>query len=154
MPEISVIVPVYNVEKYLVQCIESIKMQTFENWELILVDDGSQDNSGMICDEYAQKDNRIKVVHQKNRGVSTARNSGVKFATGKYISFVDSDDYIVPNFFEIMLEKLIAYKADMVRCGFYEFNDNNVVFNTCQFENERICPPPRKALCVNDGLVF
>lgn len=154
MPEISVIVPVYNVEKYLRQCIESIKMQTFENWELILVDDGSLDNSGSICDEYAQSDNRIKVVHKENGGVSTARNFGLAIAAGKYISFIDSDDYIVPKFFEIMLEKLLTYKADIVRCGFYEFNDSNVVFNTCHFETERVCPPPREALCVNDGLVF
>lgn len=143
MPEISIIVPVYNVEKYLSQCIESIKSQTFEDWELILVDDGSPDNSGIICDEYAKTDRRIKVVHQENGGVSTARNLGLENAKGEYISFIDSDDYIAPEFLKVMLDKLLTHNADMVRCGFHEFNDRNGVFNTCQFENEKVYPPPK-----------
>lgn len=99
-PEISIIVPIYNVEKYLPKCIESILSQTFTNFELILVNDGSKDRSGIICDEYASKDNRIKVIHKENGGVSSARNSGVDLASGKYIGFVDPDDYIKKDMYE------------------------------------------------------
>lgn len=97
MPKISVIVPVYNVEKYLNRCVDSILNQTFEDFELILVNDGSPDNCGNICDEYAQKDNRVKVIHKKNGGVSSARNVGIDIAQGEYIMFVDSDDWINEN---------------------------------------------------------
>ena len=91
-PEISVIVPVYNVEKYLSECIDSILAQTFRNFELILIDDGSKDKSGEICDGYALKESRIKVIHKENAGVSEARNSGLEMAIGEYITFNDSDD--------------------------------------------------------------
>ena len=91
---ISVIVPVYNVEKYLPKCIESILAQTYMNWELLLIDDGSPDNSGIICDNYAERDNRIRVIHKKNEGVSSARNLGIDKASGNFIMFVDSDDWI------------------------------------------------------------
>lgn len=94
MPKISIIVPVYNVEKYLSCCLDSIKAQTFTDWECILVDDGSSDNSGKICDEYANNDNRFVVIHQKNAGASAARNKGLDIAKGEYILFVDSDDWI------------------------------------------------------------
>ncbi|OUQ56652.1 hypothetical protein B5E58_10530, partial [Tyzzerella sp. An114] len=92
--KISVIVPIYNVEKYLNRCVDSIINQTYKNLEIILVDDGSPDNCGKICDEYAKKDNRIKVVHKENGGVSSARNVGLNIATGDYIGFVDGDDWI------------------------------------------------------------
>lgn len=92
--KISVIVPVYNVEKYLSRCIDSIISQTFSDFELILVDDGSTDSSGKICDEYGKKDGRVKVIHKKNGGQSSARNAGIENSTGEYISFVDSDDWI------------------------------------------------------------
>ena len=92
--KISVIVPVYNVEQYVGECIESILSQSFYDIELILINDGSKDNSGSMCDEYAKKDNRIKVIHKKNEGVSIARNIGIKNASGKYIAFVDSDDLV------------------------------------------------------------
>lgn len=97
---LSVIVPVYNVEKYLPKCLESIIKQTYKNLEIILIDDGSTDDSGKICDEYAEKDKRIKVVHQKNQGVSVARNKGLDLCTGDYITFVDSDDWCEVNYFE------------------------------------------------------
>lgn len=103
---ISVIVPIYNVEEYLPTCIESILNQTYKNLEIILVDDGSTDNSGKICDEYAKRDNRCIVIHQQNKGLSEARNSGFKYATGKYISFIDGDDYIHPQMFETLYEAL------------------------------------------------
>lgn len=99
-PKISIIVPVYKVEQYLPKCINSILAQTFQDWELILVDDGSPDNSGKICDEYALKDSRIRVFHKENGGVSSARNLGVDNAKGEWITFIDSDDYIQPGFLE------------------------------------------------------
>ena len=98
---ISIIVPIYNVEQYLEKCIESILNQTYQNLEIILVEDGSPDRCGKICDEYAQKDKRIKVIHKENGGLSDARNVGIKSATGTLIGFVDSDDYIAENMYEI-----------------------------------------------------
>lgn len=97
MPTISIIVPVYNVEAYLCRCIDSILAQTFTDFELILVDDGSPDNCSSICDEYAKKDSRIVVVHKENGGLSDARNTGLDIAKGEYIGFVDSDDFIHPQ---------------------------------------------------------
>ena len=99
-PKISIIVPVYKVEQYLPKCIDSILSQTYQNWELLLIDDGSPDNSGNICDEYAQKDSRIRVYHKENGGVSSARNLGIDNAGGEWITFIDSDDYIQSGFLE------------------------------------------------------
>lgn len=99
-PKISVIVPVYNTEKYLHRCIDSILAQTFTDFELLLIDDGSKDNSGTICDEYAAKDSRVRVFHKENGGVSSARNLGLDNAKGEWISFVDSDDYTDSYFLE------------------------------------------------------
>ena len=113
MPEISVIVPVYNAEKYLKCCIDSILMQTYSNFELILVDDGSTDSSGKICDEYAMLDNRIKVIHQENQGVSKARNQGVKKSLGQYITFVDSDEWLNVNFLQKLYSNLNDSDADI-----------------------------------------
>ncbi len=118
---ISVIVPVYNVEDYLRECLDSIISQTYTNLEIILVDDGSPDGSGTICDEYAKKDSRIKVIHQQNSGVSVARNTGLKAVTGDYIGFVDSDDYIEPNMYEELHRCLIENDADMSVCGIKQF---------------------------------
>ena len=94
MPKISIIVPVYKVEKYLNRCLDSIIAQTFSAWECILVDDGSPDKSGIICDEYVARDSRFVVIHQENAGVSFARNAGLDIAQGEYICFVDSDDWV------------------------------------------------------------
>lgn len=104
VPQISIIVPVYNVEDYLRQCLDSIIAQTFTDWECILVDDGSKDKSGSICDEYAQKDNRFKVIHKLNGGVSSARNLGIEEAKGKWLYFCDADDTLLPKALEILLE--------------------------------------------------
>lgn len=117
-PVISCIVPIYNVEKYLNICIDSILNQTFKNFELILVDDGSPDNCGFICDEYAKKDSRIHVIHQKNAGVSAARNAGINIAKGEYICFVDSDDWIDPQMYEKMYNCAQSNNVDLVICGF------------------------------------
>lgn len=102
MPKISVIVPVYNVEKYLHECVDSILIQTFTDFELILVNDGSQDNSGAICDEYAGKDKRVTVIHQENQGQAASRNNAVAVASGEWVHFVDSDDLIHPQMLEIL----------------------------------------------------
>lgn len=117
-PLISVIVPVYNVEKYINRCIDSIINQTYKNLEIILVDDGSPDNCGKICDEYALKDKRIKVIHKKNGGVGLARNIGIKYASGSYISFVDSDDWLEITFFEYMLNALVEGASDIIQCSY------------------------------------
>ena len=121
MELISVIVPVYKVEKYLRECVDSILAQTYTNLEIILVDDGSPDNCGKICDEYAQNDSRIKVIHQENGGLSAARNAGLDIATGKYIGFVDSDDYAELNMFEELHKRIIENNADLSICGVKKF---------------------------------
>lgn len=120
MPEISVIVPVYKVEPYIHKCVDSILAQTFTDYELILVDDGSPDTCGNICDEYAQKDARIHVIHKENGGLSDARNAGVKIACGEYVIFIDSDDYIDADMLSYLYENLKKADADMATCGIYE----------------------------------
>lgn len=119
MPKLSVIVPVYNTEKYLRECIDSVLAQTFTDFELILVDDGSTDGSGVICDEYADKDPRIKVIHQENGGVTRARKCGVRNACGLYLGFVDSDDWIHPEMYAQMIEKCVETGADISICDVY-----------------------------------
>lgn len=117
---ISVIMPVYNVEKYLPESIESVLNQDHQNLELILIDDGSPDRSGQICDEYAAKDNRVRVIHQSNGGAAAAKNAGLRVATGTYLSFVDSDDYLQPNVFGYMLKVLQKNDADAVQFSFQD----------------------------------
>ena len=117
MPKLSIIVPVYKVEQYLHKCIDSILSQTFTDFELILIDDGSPDRCGEICDEYAAKDERIIVIHQKSQGVSAARNAGLDIARGEYIGFVDSDDWIESRMYEIMLATAKNKQVDVVICG-------------------------------------
>jgi glycosyltransferase involved in cell wall biosynthesis len=116
LPLISVIVPVYKVEPYLRRCIDSIRNQTYTNLEIILVDDGSPDNCGHICDEYAQKDKRILVIHQENGGLSAARNSGLDRCTGDYIGFVDSDDCIHPEMYERLYQDICTYHTRLAFC--------------------------------------
>ncbi len=115
---ISVIIPVYNVEKYLPECLDSVLSQTYTDLEVILIDDGSKDSSGTICDEYAKNDSRIKVIHQQNGGAAAAKNAGLRVATGKYLAFVDSDDWIERDAFEFMVNKLNEHKAEVVQCAF------------------------------------
>lgn len=116
MPKVSVIVPVYNSEQYLARCIESVLNQTFRDFELILVDDGSADKSGIICGEYSAKDSRVKVIHKSNGGASSARNAGLDAAEGKYIMFADSDDYVKSNMISMLLEKMTD-DVDLVFSG-------------------------------------
>lgn len=127
-PLISVIVPVYNVENYLRKCLESIINQTYKNLEIILIDDGSTDNSGKICDEYAAKDNRIKLIHKPNGGLSDARNAGLEIAKGEYIGFVDSDDWLELNAYEIMLGAIFKNDFDIAICGYVvEFKNKKIM---------------------------
>ena len=117
MPKISIIVPVYKVEKYLHRCLDSIVAQTFTDWECILVDDGSPDNSGNICDEYAGKDNRFRVFHQENAGVSAARNKGLDEAKGEWITFIDSDDWVDEKMYEELFACAVTNAAEVVVSG-------------------------------------
>ena len=127
-PKISVIVPVYKVEPYLRKCLDSIAGQTYQNLEIILVDDGSPDSCGSICDEYAVQDKRVRVIHKENGGVSSARNAGLAAATGDWIGWVDSDDWIEPDLYSYMLEKVREYGADIAVCSRTEvYPDRKVV---------------------------
>lgn len=145
MKKISVILPVYKVEKWLNRCLESIVNQTFKNLEIILVDDGSPDNSGKLCDEWATKDKRIKVIHKENGGVSSARNIGIDKATGDYITFVDPDDYIDLTMYEKLLKRDVNNEADIIMCGFSRsYEDGQIIceneLNLLKCENESILP--------------
>ena len=124
MCEISIVVPVYNVEKYLQECIDSIMAQSFTNFELILVDDGSGDRSGEICDIYSQKDARVKVIHKSNGGLSSARNAGIHIAKGEYIGFVDSDDCIEKEMFAELYKAVRKYQSDIAVCSFAQIDEN------------------------------
>lgn len=114
---ISIIIPVYNVFQYLNECIQSVVNQSYKDFECILIDDGSSDSSEMICDQWAQKDSRIKVIHQSNQGVSKARNRGIVEAQGEYITFIDSDDWIDPNYLNKLFQPIEKYNLDLVVCG-------------------------------------
>ena len=124
-PEITVIVPAYNAEKYLRTCLESVIGQTFTSWELIIADDGSTDSTGAIADEYAAKDGRIKVLHLTRHGVSVARNACIDAANGKYLAFVDADDLLEPDYLKALYEKSEESNADITQCSFYVDADGN-----------------------------
>ena len=134
---ISIIIPIYNVEQYLRQCLDSVVNQTYKNLEIILIDDGSTDNSGKICNEYALKDNRIKVIHKENGGVSSARNSGLNVAKGDYIGFVDGDDIISRDMYEVLLNTMIETNSQLVVCNWFKEKENNWVENK-NFPKEQI----------------
>ncbi|MEH7309214.1 glycosyltransferase, partial [Neobacillus drentensis] len=146
MNTISIIVPIYNVEQFLPNCIDSILIQSFTDFELILVNDGSTDRSGEICDLYARMDNRIKVIHKPNGGVSSARNKGIDISKGNYIAFVDPDDTIEPKMYDVLLQSALRYKADIVVCPYKAINliDNTVTISSvwknvnCALSKEKI----------------
>ncbi len=117
-PKISIIVPVYNVEDYLRECLDSIKAQTFTNWECIIVDDGSQDACPAICDEYSSKDSRFKTIHKPNGGLSSARNAGIRASEGELIGFIDSDDWIEPEMFQLLYNLITQNNADIAQVGY------------------------------------
>lgn len=135
-PEISVIVPVYNVQNYLEKCVDSILAQTFSDFEVLLINDGSTDKSGVLCNEYAQKYDRIKVIHKKNEGVSAARNDGIKNAKGGFLLYVDSDDYIDKTMLEDMYSNAQITGADIVACDFYQEYSDKSVYTSAYYENK------------------
>lgn len=139
--KISVIIPVYNTEEHLHRCIDSILGQTYSNLEILLINDGSTDNSGSICDEYAQNDARVKVIHQGNKGQSVARNVGVKNATGQYIIYVDSDDWIDLEMYTTMMDVMIANNQEIVECG-----------EVHRYEDTETKPPNAGEMVIEDQL--
>ena len=141
---ITVIIPCYNVEKYLSECIDSILNQTYPCLEILLINDGSTDSTGDICDRYKQKDSRIRVIHQSNKGLAATRNIGLKAAKGKYIFWVDSDDYVCLNIIEKLYRLLIDYSADMSICNYIDGPSRNYVFNSKKYFIE--CIDSRQAL--------
>ena len=151
-PLISVIVPIYNVEKYLARCVDSILSQTYGNLEIILVDDGSTDKSGIIADEYEKKDNRVRVIHKQNGGLSDARNCGIDAARGEYFGFVDSDDYIASDMYETLYEIMIRYGAKISVCDKFDVIEgvDRVYEDTA--EAEEFCTDAEEAMkIVLDG---
>lgn len=155
---ITIVIPIYNVEPYLHKCIDSILAQTYECLEIILVNDGSTDNCGIICDEYALKDARIKVIHQKNKGVSAARNIGLSQGTGTYIGFIDPDDWISPDMYQHLYTELINREADMAVCGMYIYTDKYIYIPKLQltgsveeFTNKEAICPTNKQNQISDG---
>lgn len=136
---VSIVVPIYNVEKYLPECIDSIIDQTYKNIEIILVNDGSTDNCGKICDEYAPKDERIKVIHKENGGLSDARNCGIDIANGEYIAFIDSDDYVSEEYIEQLYNAIIENNTKISQCNLTKVTDTNEEIKKIGYnENARI----------------
>ena len=144
MALVSVIVPVYRVENYLCRCVDSILNQNFSDFELILVDDGSPDRCGVICDEYAKKDNRIHVIHQKNGGLSSARNTGIDYvftnSNSEWITFIDSDDWVSSYYLERLLSTAINYHSDISVCDFLDVTDDSVIEAPASFSVRLIDP--------------
>ncbi len=124
--KITIIVAIYNIEKYLNNCIKSIINQSYKNLQILLIDDGSKDTSGKICDKYAKLDERIEVIHKRNGGLSDARNTGITLANGKYISFIDGDDYIYPTFYINLYNLILKYSADISECDFLRVNEDYI----------------------------
>ena len=147
MAIISIIVPVYNTERYLDQCVRSLLCQTYGDLEIILVNDGSTDHSGKLCDAFAEQDSRVIVLHKENGGLSDARNAGLDMASGQYISFIDSDDFVAENMYERMLAAMEAHSADLVVCDLVKVDEQGVVLGAGQ-------PASIGEGCLTPGEVF
>lgn len=143
---VSVIVPIYNVEQFLRKCVDSILAQSYKNLEIILVDDGSPDGCGEICDTYVKLDSRIKVIHKKNGGLSDARNAGLDAATGDLIAFVDSDDWVEADYIQSLCNNMKKYNSDISICGFYRVSGENKIKRLCKEEGQEIVFEGREAL--------
>ena len=142
-PLLSIIVPVYDVERYLPKCIDSILAQTFTDFELILVEDGSPDNCPALCDAAAEKDARVRVIHQKNGGLSAARNAGLDVARGEYIGFVDSDDFVLPQYLEWLYDALCSCGTRMSMCRYRGIQENQSLWTVTE------CPAPQRITAEN-----
>jgi len=151
--KISVIVPVYNVEQYLERCVDSIINQTYKNLEIILVNDGSTDNSGQLCDELAKKDDRIRVIHKENGGLSDARNVGIDEAEAELIGFIDSDDYIDEDMYEVLMSNLTKANADLSMCGHYDVF-NGVIPNQVENIEVKLLSPSQAINMVMEAKVM
>lgn len=136
MNKVSIILPIYNVEKYLEKCVNSVISQTYQNIEVILVDDGSKDSSGGICDELVESDNRIKVIHKKNGGLASARNAGYEMATGEYIMYIDSDDVIKNDIAEKCVSAMEKKQSDVVIFGYEKMSEDGQVLEICKWSNK------------------
>lgn len=144
-PLVSIIVPVYQVKEYIGECVESLLAQTYTNLEILLVDDGSTDGSGELCDEYMRRDHRIKVVHQENRGLSAARNTGLDLATGEYVAFVDSDDTVLSAYIEKLFRLIRKYHADIAACAYIKCKTGRME----PFRNKPICDTNVRNACMS-----
>ncbi len=149
MPAISVIVPVYKVEPYIHKCVDSILGQTFSDIQVILVDDGSPDTCGDICEEYAKKDERVQVVHKENGGLSDARNAGIPYAKGEYVIFLDSDDYVEKDMLEYLYTNIKKAGADMATCGIYEVYKDRI--EAQEEEEDFVCSGEEAFRCILRG---
>ncbi len=143
--KVSVIIPVYNVEKFLKRCVDSIINQSYDNLEILLIDDGSIDNSGVICDDYSKKDKRIIVIHKKNEGLGLTRNVGIEYSTGKYLMFVDSDDYIEKNTVKDSIKTIIKDDSDIVMYGLKRIRNNGKIND--------LVPNPEKKIYIGKEIV-
>ena len=152
MPKVSVIIPVYKVEKYLDECLKSMDKQTYKDFELILVDDGSPDSCGEVCEEYAKNHENTKVIHQENAGLSQARNNGVKVASGDYIIFVDSDDYVTDDYIDYLVNLAEKYDADVAIGESVQFTDNSnpIISEKTEFDNLCDSAQALSKICYNE----
>ena len=137
-PLLSVIVPVYKVEAYLPQCVDSLCSQTYPNLEIILVDDGSPDRCGALCDDYARRDSRFRVIHKENGGLSDARNAGIEAATGEYLAFADSDDWLEPDAYQALMEAALRHRAELVCAGRYDEEEGACTVGLCPEREELV----------------
>lgn len=144
---VSIIVPIYNAEKYLNRCVDSILAQDYPNFELLLMDDGSRDSSGVICDDYAKKDSRVKVIHKENSGVSDTRNQAISMARGEYIQFLDSDDWIVPEATRLLVRSMEQYQCDMVIADFYRVSGERLA-QKGDIEEDKVMDRQEFAACM------
>jgi len=156
-PQLSIVLPVYNVDKWLNECLNSIQAQIFTDWEALLVDDGSTDFSGVICDSFARLDSRFKVIHRENAGVSAARNMGLEEAAGDLLAFIDPDDLISPNYFQSLISELQRIDADVAVCAYYFMEENggiNLVQELiCRKEAAAKGAPDNAEMLDNDAVV-
>lgn len=150
---VSIIIPVYNVKEFLVDCLDSVTNQSYKHLDIVLVDDGSTDGSGSICDEYARKDKRVRVIHQINQGLSAARNSGIEIMQGEYVYFIDSDDCVANDTIEILLNAITSYDAEIAISHIARFSESPPFFEKNLYGNKLVnCEKALEKMLLNDGI--